>query len=266
VCHCFQDPLRYIEKCIDFGTCPSRKKPKSGGGDAFRPARALWKVAAALGYCVRDADPSLGVRNSAAKGRSATWTEGEAVRLYKRAWRDGYYGLAALIAVSWSTQLSPGDVRALRASQLAKDGSGMAFFAERGKTGKPVGGVLSNRALAAMQGYLDKLRLELHGEAYIFRNRSGAPYSKDTLGDDFRAVRIATFGEADKRTLADFRRSGAQEAIAGDATPAALAHAMGNTLSTSNMLFATYCPVNTATITSVMEARRRGRAKLRGNK
>jgi integrase len=227
--------------------------------------RALWKVVAALGYCVRDADPSLGVRNSAAKGRSATWTEGEAVRLYKRVWREGYYGLAALIAVSWSTQLSPGDVRALRASQLAKDGRGMAFFAERGKTGKPVGGVLSDRALAAMQGYLGKLGLKLHGEAYIFRNRSGAPYSKDTLGDDFRAVRVAVFGEVDKRTLADFRRSGAQEAIAGDATPAALAHAMGNTLSTSNMLFAPYCPVNTATITSVMEARRRGRAKLRGN-
>jgi hypothetical protein len=181
--------------------------------------RALWKVAAALGYCGRDADPSLGVRNSAAKGRSATWTEGEAVRLYKRAWRDGYRGLAALIAVSWSTQLSPGDVRALRASQLAKDGRGMAFFAERGKTGKPVGGVLSDRALAAMQGYLEKLGIELHGEAYIFRNRSGAPYSKDTLGDDFRTVRIAVFGEGDKRTLADFRRSGAQEAIAGGATP-----------------------------------------------
>jgi hypothetical protein len=204
--------------------------------------RALWKVAAALGYCVRDADPSLGVRNSAAKGRSATWTEGEAVRLYKRAWRDGYRGLAALIAVSWSTQLSPGDVRALRASQLAKDGRGMAFFAERGKTGKPVGGVLSDRALAAMQGYLEKLGIELHGEAYIFRNRSGAPYSKDTLGDDFRTVRIAVFGEGDKRTLADFRRSGAQEAIAGGATPAALAHAMGNTLSTSNMLFGHLLP------------------------
>ncbi|MGB6924299.1 MAG: hypothetical protein WBE08_12670 [Methyloceanibacter sp.] len=227
--------------------------------------RALWKVAAALGYCVRNSDPSLGVRNSAAKGRSATWAEGEAVRLYKRAWRDGYYGLAALIAVSWSTQLSPGDVRALRASQLARDGSGMAFFAERGKTGKPVGGVLSDRALAAMQAYLEKLGIELHGDAYIFRNRSGDPYSKDTLGDDFRAVRIGVFGQGDRRTLADFRRSGAQEAIAGDATPAALAHAMGNTLSTSNMLFATYCPVNTATITSVMEARRRGRAKLRGN-
>ena len=100
---------------------------------ALKIWRALWKVSAALGYCVREADPSLGVRNSAAQGRSATWTEGEAVRLYKRAWRDGYYGLAALIAVAWSTQLSPGDVRALRASQLAKDASGAAFFAEAGR-------------------------------------------------------------------------------------------------------------------------------------
>ena len=130
---------------------------------------------------------------------------------------------------------------------------------------KPVGGALNDRALAAMQAYLEELRVELHGEAYIFRNRSGAPYSKDTLGNDFRAVRIAAFGERERRTLADFRRSGAQEAIAGDATPAALAHAMGNTLSASNALFATYCPVNLTTIRSVMEARRRGRAKLREN-
>jgi hypothetical protein len=96
--------------------------------------RALWKVSAALGDCVRDADPSLGVRNTAAKGRSATWTEGEAARLFKRAWRDGYHGLAAVIAVAWSTQLSPGDVRALRASQLARDGTGALFFTARGKT------------------------------------------------------------------------------------------------------------------------------------
>jgi hypothetical protein len=126
--------------------------------------------------------------------------------------------------------------------------------------------VLNDRALVAMQAYLETLGIELHGEAHIFRNRSRAPYSRDTLGDDFRAVRIATFGERDKRTLADFRRSGAHEAIVGEATPAALAHAMGNTLSTSKMLFATYCPVNIATIKSVTEARRRGRAKLRGNR
>ncbi len=231
--------------------------------------RALWKVSAALGYCSRDADPSLGVRNRAAPGRSETWTEGEAARLFKRAWRDGHHGLAAIIAVAWSTQLSPGDVRKLRASQLAKDDAGAVFFAERGKTGRPVGGALSDRGIAAIEAYLAQLpelerrRIEARGDAYIFRNRSGAPYSKDTLGDDFRSVRIAAFGERERRTLADFRRSGAVEAIAGDATPAALAHAMGNTLSASNTLFATYVPVNLTTIRSVMEARRRGRSKLR---
>src|SRR5262249_12246063 len=45
---------------------------------------ALWRKLAALGYCVRDANPSLGITNRAAKGRSASWTEGEAVRLFKR--------------------------------------------------------------------------------------------------------------------------------------------------------------------------------------
>ena len=225
--------------------------------------RALWKVAAALGYCVRDADPSLGVRNTAAPGRQETWSEGEVVQLFKRAWRDECYGLAALMAVAWSSQLSPGDVRQLRASQLARDDQGTVFFADRAKTGKPVGGILSDRTLAALEAYLEKLGVELHGDAYIFRNRAGAPYTKDALGDDFRAVRAAAFSEHERRTLADFRRSGAQEAIAGDATPAALAHAMGNTLATSNTLFATYVPVNLATVRSVMEARRRGRAKLR---
>jgi hypothetical protein len=105
--------------------------------------------------------------------------------------------------------------------------------------------------------------VELHGEAYIFRNRSGAPYSSDTLGDDFRDIRHAAFGGHESRTLADFRRSGAVEAIAGDAPPAALAHGMGNTLSASNALFATYVPVNQGTLQTVREARRRGRTKLR---
>ena len=94
-------------------------------------------------------------------------------------------------------------------------------------------------ALAAMEAYLDRLGIELHAESHIFRTRSGTPYSKDTLGDDFRDVRRAVFGEREKRTLADFRRSGAHEAIAGDAQPAALAHAMGNTLHASNALFRT---------------------------
>lgn len=226
--------------------------------------RALWKVTAALGYCAPDADPSRGVRNRAAAGRSETWSEGEIARTAKRAWRMGYYGLAAVIAVAWDTQLSPGDVRALRASQLARGAAGEAFFTERGKTGVPVGGVLSDRAIAVLSAYLVKLGVELHGDAYIFRNRSGAPYSSDTLGDDFRDVRTAEFGASERRTIGhDFRRSGAVEAIVGGAQAEHVAHAMGNTLSASNTLFATYVPVNVATLRSVIEARRAGRIKLR---
>ncbi len=236
-------------------------------GEAFRVIkiwRALWKVAAALQYCKRDADPSLGVRNSAPVGRSATWSEGEAARLVKTAWRMGFRGLAAVIAVSWDTQLAPQDVRDLRASQLAMAGSGQVFFTERGKTGKPVGGLLSGRTLAVIAAYIESLGAELLGDAHIFRNRSGRPYSKDTLGDDFRDVRAALFGPDETRRLGhDFRRSGAVEAIVGDATPAALSHAMGNTLSASNTLFRTYVPVRAETIRSVRDARLKGRGKLR---
>ena len=84
-----------------------------------------------------------------APGRSLTWSEGEAARLFKRAWRESYFGLAAAIAVAWDTQLSPGDVRALRASQLRSAASGAIFFAERGENQQPVGGALTGRSLRA---------------------------------------------------------------------------------------------------------------------
>ena len=122
---------------------------------------------------------------------------------------------------------------------------------------------MSDRALAAVEAYVKVLGVELHGDAFIFRNRSGAPYSSDTLGDDFRDIRHAEFGAGETRTLADFRRSGAQEAFAGGAKPADVSHAMANTIATSNMLFYTYNPVNIASIQAVHEARVKGRQKLR---
>lgn len=96
--------------------------------------------------------------------------------------------------------------------------------------------------MRALGAYLEKLGVEPHGEAYIFRNRRGAPYSKDTLGDDFRAVRIAAFGERDKRTLADFRRFGAIEAIAGGASAEQLAVAMANTIGALKCPVCHLCP------------------------
>jgi len=110
--------------------------------------------------------------------------------------------------------------------------------------GEPVGGVLSTRSIAALAAYLERIGVELHSDAYIFRNRSGAPYSSDTLGDDFRDVWIAEFGNLDRRTIGhDFRRTGAVEAIVGGA----------------NSDF----PVNVGTLRDVMKARRVGRRKLR---
>lgn len=66
----------------------------------------------------------------------------------------------------------------------------------------------------------------------------------------------------ERRTLADFRRSGAIEAIVGGSGAEHLSHAMGNTLSASNALFKIYAPVNLASIREVQAARRLGRPKL----
>ena len=115
-----------------------------------------------------------------------------------------------------------------------------------------------------VEAYIASFGAELLANAPIFRNRSGRAYSKDTLGDDFRAVRAQVFGAAELRTLADFRRSGAVEAMAGDATSEALSAKMANTLSASNALHKTYVPVNLDQVYSVDAARRRGRQKMAG--
>jgi len=243
---------------------------------AMKIWRALWKVAAALKYCERAADPSLGVRNRAAGGRGDTWTEGEVVRLVKGAWRLGYRGLAAAMAVTWDAQVSPGDVRALVAGQITRSAAGATFFSARGKTGTPIGAVLSRRTTRILDAYLAGLGYALHQDAPVFRSRGapqsspkggrpwpGRPYTKDLLAEEFRAVRTAVFGAGEKRQLLDFRRSGAVEAIAGGAKAEMLSHAMGNTLSTSNALYQTYVPVNMTSIREVAAARRTGRRKMR---
>jgi hypothetical protein len=228
--------------------------------------RALWKVAASMGYCSREADPSLGVRNSAPAPRNALWQEGEVVRLAKAAWRNGFHGLAAVIATSWDTQLSPVDVRRLTAAQAITDASGLAFILERAKTGRAAAGTLSRRAEAILNAYISGLGIALLDNAPIFRNRSGRPYSKDTLGDDFRTVRAMVFGPKERRTLADFRRSGAIEAAAGGADPSTIAAKMANTLSASNSLHRTYMPVELSKVRAADDARKIGRARLRENK
>jgi hypothetical protein len=226
--------------------------------------RALWQRMAALKYCDKDADPSFQFANTAPPPRQAVWREGEAVRLVKRAWREGYHGLAALLAVAWDSQLSPVDARKLTAAQRRRDPIGTFFQTGRTKTGRRALATLSRRAEAVLDAYLARLGAEPVGASPVFRNRSGAPYSKDTLGDDFRAVRTLGFGVAERRQLADFRRSGTVEAFAGDAPPEKVSAKMANTLSQSNKLHQTYAPPQLASVRDADAARRRGRAKLRG--
>jgi hypothetical protein len=219
---------------------------------------------AAFGYCHIDRDPSFLFANTAPLPRQAVWNEGEVVRLVKRAWREGYCGLAACLSAAWDSQLSPVDARKLRADKLRRDPIGSWFDVARAKTGRAAKATLSERAERVLRAYLASLPVELVGP--IFRNRSGAPYSKDTLGDDFRYIRELVFGPNEKRQLADFRRTGTVEALAGGIDAETLSNKMANTLSQSNFLHNTYAPVQLLRVREADAARKRGRAKLREQK
>jgi hypothetical protein len=230
---------------------------------AMKIWRALWRVAGAMKYCDPDGDPSLGIRRKTPTPRSAVWSEGEAVRLVKGAWRMGYRGLAALLAIAWDTQLAPIDCRRLTPTQMTRNGQRVTFAIDRAKTGAAALGTLCARTQRLLAAYIDALGAEPLPEAPLLRHRSGGAYSKETLNKDFAKVRASVFGRSETRKIMDLRRSGAVEAIAGDVDDAALAAKMANTINTSRELQRTYLPVDPASVERADDARRRGRARLR---
>jgi hypothetical protein len=248
---------------------------------AMKIWRALWRVVGTLKkaggerYCESDKDPSLGIRRETPRKRSAIWVHDETRRLVKRAWRMGFKGLAAALAVSWDTQFSPVDVRSVTKAKLAPDAQGSIFSLSRAKTGKAAIGTLSYKTERILLAYMASLPFELHPDMPIFhtrgagpgpkggRPRAPAPYTKDTLAKDFRVVREAEF-KGDKRTIMDFRRSGAVEATAGQADPSALAAKMANSIDSNRELQATYKPNHTAVVRLADEARARGRELMKG--
>jgi len=181
----------------------------------------------------------------------------------KGAWRMGYHGLAALLAIAWDTQLAPIDCRRLTPSQMARNGRGVTFAVGRAKTGAAALGTLSMRTQRLLAAYIDGLGAEPLPDAPLLRNRSQAAYSKETLNKDFAKVRAAVFGTAESRKIMDMRRSGAVEAMAGQVDDAALAAKMANTIDQSRELQRTYLPVDHASVARADEARLRGRARLR---
>jgi len=184
----------------------------------------------------------------------------------KATWRAGYHGLAACMAVAWDSQLSPVDARTLKAGQMRRDMIGVWFDVARAKTGRSAHATISARTERLLTAYIERFPAQLTPDAPIFRNHSGAPYSKDTLGDDFRDVRALVFGHQETRRLADFRRAGTVEALVGGIDPETLSNKMANTLSRSNFLHDTYAPVQLVRVREADAARKRGRAKLREQK
>jgi hypothetical protein len=231
---------------------------------AIKVWRALWKRMQAMKY-VNGEDPSKAIANTAPDPRNATWARRDVLRRVQRAWRMGYYGLAACIAVGWDSMLSPVDARRLTPSQARSDAIGVWFELGRAKTGKAAAATLSSWAQAMLRAYIAKIGVEIAPHAPIFRNRSGAPYSKDTLGDDFRAVREA-FDPTDKRQLADMRRSGAVEGDAGGGSVTDQANKMANSVDTNKQLRKTYNPTNVASVRRFDEARAVGARLLEQNR
>jgi len=243
-------------------------KANKGVREAHRAVkifRALWRVAAAMGYCDADRDPSQIVRRETPKPRNETWEPAEVARLVKAAWRRGYHGLAAAIAVAYDTAFAPEDVRALTFAQSVTDGRKVVFVIERNKTGREALGTISRPTLVVLDAYLERLPADQVPTSPIFRTRTGAAYTKNTFGKDFAAVREAVF-PGDRRQWRDLRRSASTEAAAGGVTGGALDAKMANTISRSAFLTATYLPNRLAMVEQADEARRKGRKALGKNK
>jgi hypothetical protein len=242
--------------------------------------RALWKKMAGMGYCTLESDPSLPIANSAPDPRQATWQHHEVLKRVQSAWRMGFKGLAACLAVAWDSMLSPVDARTLSLSQLARDTSGSMFFLDRAKTGRAAAGTLTQWSLALLTAYIKHLKeqgIEIAPSSPIFRTPGAQPgpkggrrwlprpYSKNKLGHDFRIVRAA-IDEEDDRQVADMRRSGAVEGMAGGVTKEDLSSKMANTIAASARLQKVYAPVNVVSVLRFDEARARGKALLREQK
>jgi integrase len=190
----------------------------------------------------KEVDPSSTVVNRAPPPRSQRWAEGETARFVKGAIRNGYLGLACIVAVAWDSSFSPADVRGLRKRHIKELKTGTIFDLSvdgRKKTGRPAIGTISKRTQALVEAYLAATGCELHDEAFLFRTRSGAPYRDSTLSHDFAAVRKLLF-PGESRLLMDMRRSGAVEAVAGEAKPTTLSAKLANSIEHSNALHKVY--------------------------
>ena len=195
------------------------------------------------------------------------------------AWRNEYYGLAALMAVAWDSQLSPIDNRSLTLAQVRSDNIGIYFAVDRAETGKAAAATLSQWSTSHSGGLPKRLRgrairtpPRCSGRAVAVPGppANGAaitaaaaislpgPYTKSSLNQDFSKVRELAFGKDEKRQLQDMRRSGVVEGDAGGGGSIEdQANKMANTVDRNKQLRKTYNPVNVGSVRRFDEPRAR---------
>jgi hypothetical protein len=140
--------------------------------------RALWKKMAGMKYCDLGNDPSKSFANTPPNPRDATWKRREVLRLVQVAWRNEFYGLAALMAAMWDSSLSPIDGRTLTLSQARMDGAGIFFALGRAKTGKAAAATLTPWSHAILVTYLGIFGAEMLETTPLFWTRGGRPVSR----------------------------------------------------------------------------------------
>jgi hypothetical protein len=238
--------------------------------------RSLWRRMASMKYCSAEGDPSRAFENKAPDPRQAVWQRAEVLRLVQVAWRSGYRGLAACMAVAWDSMLSPVDARSLTPEQCVSNGiGGIMFELDRAKTGRAAAATLTQWSQAILLAYLDGFGAEFSLSSPIFRTRGRPaepgkggkpwlprPYTKNSLVSDFAVIRELAFGPAERRQLADMRRSGAVEGDAGGGSVTDQSNKMANTVSANSRLRKTYNPVNIGSVKRFDVARAIGAKSL----
>jgi hypothetical protein len=213
-----------------------------------------------LGY----ASPASKIQNPQPAGRSAIWLGAEIPILVRAAEDMGYGGMAVAIRIGWDTLFSPVDVRTVTARMRKNDGQGDYLHRDRTKTSKEAFGALSEATTAALNAHLAAMGCELLPDTPLIRQRDGNAYrSKDTFGDDFRAVRSKAF-PGDARQFLDIRRSGNVEADVADVDKATMGQILANSLADNRFIDDTYTPPTVAKAREIVSKRAAGRQALAG--
>lgn len=210
------------------------------------------------------ASPAANLKNPQPAGRSAIWLGAEIDLLARKAADLGFAGMSLGIRLAWETMFSPVDIWTLRPRDVRRDGEGAFVERERTKTGRAAYAALSTGLAADLAAYLTAQGRKEADETPILRQRNGDAYrSKDTFGDDFRAVRKAAF-PGDTRQFLDIRRSANVEADAAGADKKTMGELLANGLADSRFLEETYTPPTVSKARDVAAQRVQGRAKLAG--